>query len=284
LDVGEVWAYRARWQDPLVRVEVLRVGVKRPPRLLVRFLDPEFEGREDWVSPARLKVLWTGVEAFRFAEQRWDAVAAESETAADSVEHQAVIWVVNELLPQGCYDSRDLHRCAVLRVRDAAAFTGATGSPATDVAVAPGYVDDDGSVVGSWSTLLRVAQRLAEQHADTVLEALRREDEEAEWEAIHGKFYPGRNGGMQIDPEICAELDSTIYGPARALVRQWCGAAPRQRMDELIALRAEVLRLGGLVDEAITELRQAGRGPQADDLERQLGVPVAQLRKARKSQ
>ncbi|GAB3852733.1 hypothetical protein ACFPIJ_48255 [Dactylosporangium cerinum] len=279
MDVGEIWAYRARSQDPLVRVEVLRVGVKRPPRLLVRFLDAEFEGREDWVSPARLKVTWDGVEAFRFAEQRWDAVAAVSEAAVDSVEHQAVMWVVNELLPQGCYDSRDLHRCAVLRVRDAAAFTGATGSEATDVAVAPGYVDDDGSVVASWNTLLAVSQRLAEQHADRVLEVLRREDEQAEHEAIHGRFYPGRNGGMHIEPETCAELDTTIYRPARDVVRQWCGAGPRQRMDELIALRAEVLRLGGLVDEAITELRQAGRGRQADDLERRLGVPVAQLRK-----
>lgn len=113
----------------------------------MRFLDAEFEGREDWVSPARLKVLWAHVDAFRLAEQRRDAVAAASQSAVDSVEHNAVIWAVNELQPQACYDSRDLHRSAVLRVRDPAAFAGAAGLDATDLAVPPGYVDDDGSVV-----------------------------------------------------------------------------------------------------------------------------------------
>jgi hypothetical protein len=42
--VGEAWAYRARNHDPLVRVVVVRFGVKTPRRVLVRFVDDEFEG------------------------------------------------------------------------------------------------------------------------------------------------------------------------------------------------------------------------------------------------
>jgi hypothetical protein len=57
--IGEAWGYRARGREPLVPVEVRRMGTKRPLRVLVvRFLDDEFEGREDWVSPSRLKMRW----------------------------------------------------------------------------------------------------------------------------------------------------------------------------------------------------------------------------------
>jgi hypothetical protein len=61
---GEAWAYRARQADPLGEVVVMKIGSRRPIRVLVRFVDPSFEGLEDWVPPARLKVLWTDVEAF----------------------------------------------------------------------------------------------------------------------------------------------------------------------------------------------------------------------------
>ena len=55
--IGESWAYRARSIDQLVEVEVLRIGTSKPARVLVRFVADEFEGRRDWVPPARLKVL-----------------------------------------------------------------------------------------------------------------------------------------------------------------------------------------------------------------------------------
>jgi len=61
---GELWAYRARGQDPLVQVAVVRLGVKTPQRVLVRFVDEEFEGQQDWVPPARLKVPWSGVDEY----------------------------------------------------------------------------------------------------------------------------------------------------------------------------------------------------------------------------
>ncbi|GAA2341117.1 hypothetical protein [Dactylosporangium salmoneum] len=284
MEVGEEWAYRARGNEPLVRVVVIRLGRQRPPRVLVRFLDAELKGREEWVSPARLKVPWAGVAAFRRAEQAWDAVAGASEQAVDSVEHRAAIWVVSDILPQGCCGSRELYRWGVLRVRDRAGFADAAGCDAADLVVPPGYVDADGSVVLPWSALLALAQQLVERDAARILEVLRREDGQAEHDAIHGRFYPSRKGGTHIDPEICADLEATTYGPARTTVRRWCGAGPRERQDELLALRAEVLRLGDLLEEAITALRQAGQPGQAQELERRLGVPVAHLRERRAPQ
>jgi hypothetical protein len=75
-EVGESWAYRARAADPLVEVVVLRHGTQRPPRTLVRFGDDEFEGRQEWVSPAKLKGLWSQVDELREREARWDRILA----------------------------------------------------------------------------------------------------------------------------------------------------------------------------------------------------------------
>ncbi|MCW2659268.1 MAG: hypothetical protein JWP83_420 [Mycobacterium sp.] len=72
--VGESWAYRARPIDDVVEVEVLKLGTQRPPRLLVRFVDERFEGRQEWVSPARLKVRWAAVDGFREHEARWNRI------------------------------------------------------------------------------------------------------------------------------------------------------------------------------------------------------------------
>lgn len=61
LEVGERWAYRARGVDPLVEVEVLKLGTNRPARVRVRFVDETFEGREDWVTgSAQSAVGWRG--------------------------------------------------------------------------------------------------------------------------------------------------------------------------------------------------------------------------------
>ena len=65
MEPGKSRAYRARQVDP-------RVGAQKPARVLVRFVDDEFEGREDWVPPARLKVPWSEVEEYRAREERWN--------------------------------------------------------------------------------------------------------------------------------------------------------------------------------------------------------------------
>lgn len=53
---GERWTYRARRIDDLVEVEVIKIGTQKPARVQVRFVDERFEGRQEWVPPARLNV------------------------------------------------------------------------------------------------------------------------------------------------------------------------------------------------------------------------------------
>ncbi|WP_344612434.1 hypothetical protein [Dactylosporangium salmoneum] len=259
-----------------------RVGTKRPARVLVRFLDAELEGREEWVPPGRLQVRWDQVDGWLFDQQRWDAVCAAGTAALDTVELGAADWVLEMLLPKDCLDVMDTSRHGVLRVTDPAAFAAAIGIDPVELAVAPGYIMDSGTVIVPWPGLLTAAQKLAERHADRLLDDLHRKDEQAELEAVRGRFYPGRDGGQYISAAACADANATVFKPRNDMIRQWCGAAPRECFDELVALRAEVLRLGDLVAEAVTELRRAGKVRQANDLERRLGVPVEQLTRARR--
>jgi hypothetical protein len=96
---GEVWAYRARGQDPLIQVAVVRLGVKKPQRVLVRFVDDEFEGRQDWVPPARLKVPWSGVEEYAAKEWRWNDVLRPAADVSQT-EELAASSVFDLLIPE----------------------------------------------------------------------------------------------------------------------------------------------------------------------------------------
>ena len=72
---AERWAYRARRLDDLVEVEVVKTGTQRPARVQVRFVEERFEGRQEWVPPARLKVRWSSVGEFLHREALWDRIA-----------------------------------------------------------------------------------------------------------------------------------------------------------------------------------------------------------------
>jgi hypothetical protein len=54
-----------------------------------------------------------------------------------------------------------------------------------------------------------------------------------------------------------------------------------ERHDELLARRAEILRVGQVAERAIGELAAAGHDRVAKELERDLGVPVEELRASR---
>jgi hypothetical protein len=94
--VDEAWAHRAHHQDPLVHVVTVRLGVKKPRRVLVRFVDDAFEGLQEWVPPTRLKVPWSSVDEFVATERRWETVMALS-PEYDSPEETAA-GVVFDLL------------------------------------------------------------------------------------------------------------------------------------------------------------------------------------------
>jgi hypothetical protein len=59
------------------------------------------------------------------------------------------------------------------------------------------------------------------------------------------------------------------------VLREWCIGEAVERYDELRALRAEVERLGELVQRAVGELRRCRAHATAATIERELGVPLS---------
>jgi hypothetical protein len=273
---GEAWAYRARQADPLVQVAVMKIGSRRPIRVLVRFVDPSFEGLEDWVPPARLKVLWTDVEAFEAKERRWEAVTAACGEGDEQQEAAAGV-VFDRLIPEHMATIWDHHANGVVAIDDVVGLAGRLGLDLVELRDPLSFVED-GHLISPWSVTRRIAMRAAELTPDPILQYVEREEADARREATYGKVYRQRGGPLHISSEICVETDEKYGRPIRDVLRHWCGVEAADRWDELRELRVEVLRLGELVQAAVDELRRQGARREADDIEQRLGVPVDVLR------
>lgn len=273
---GTTWAYRARSKDPLVEVLVVKHGTKRPARVLVRFIDPSFEGREDWVPPARLKAPWADVEAFRAEEARWDAVLSLSPDG-DTTETDAAQRVFDLLVPEDVGELR--WRDHYLAVRDMQQLASIAGMPVEKL-TSHGDVFDDSEkgFIVPWPVALIAAQSLAQRQTDAVADAVDRDEREFQQEAIHGHHYGGRSGEWDVPPERVVADDDEYGKPVRELLRAWCGAEAVSRLDELRALRVEIKRVGEIAEQAIRSLRDHGFPDEAEDLMNTLGQTVGSLR------
>jgi hypothetical protein len=281
-ELGELWGYRARSRDELACVKVLKVGTKRPPRIKIRFVDDQYEGREDWVPPTRLKVRWEDRARFFAAEQRWHAVEDASAQAVDTIEAKTCSLVFDHLKAINYIDWRSADRSAVLWTEDLDAFEAETGLKREDLLSYPAAFSEDGQIVAPWPALKVAAQALARVNAEQLLDLADQEDRDRPRRAIYGQHYPSRSGGVYIDPEICIETDRE-YAPQWEMLRTWCGAEIQERRNELAELRGEVARLSGLLEGAITELDKAGSQRAARRLEAELGVPLNLIRASRKT-
>jgi len=153
----------------------------------VRFLDDEFEGREDWVPPARLKVLWAESERWLAREGRWIAVRDASATARETIEHRAAQLVIGHVEALTFLDSQDMYRDAVLTVDDQDAFRAHVGfDPADLLEEEAAFVDENGSIVAPSSGLVRAVERAAVLHADVLLQEFDRERLRWEERAMYG--------------------------------------------------------------------------------------------------
>jgi hypothetical protein len=273
---SEAWAYRARQADPLVEVVVKKIGSRRPIRALVRFVDPSFEGLEDWVPPARLKVPWADVEAFEAKERRWAAILA---TFGDDDERDADAAgiVFDRLIPEEVARVWDYHADGVVAIDDVAALAELLGLNPVELHDPLSFVED-GHLIVPWPVTRRIAMQAAGLTPDPVMQYVEHEEADARHEATYGRVYRQRGGPTHIEPEICISIDEEHGAPVRGLLRSWCGAEAVDRWDELRELRLEVLRLGELVQAAAEELRRHDARREADDIVQRLGIPVETLR------
>ena len=282
MEIGEVWAYRARSIDDLVEVQALRIGSAKPARVLVRFEADEFEGREEWVPPARLKVLWTGVEEFRVQERRW-AQVSELSPPRDSAEHYASSIVFEALIDDQIATLGYGHDDGVVIVHDLDALTAFLDVDPEELLDSPVAFQTAAGLVVPWPTTEMIARRAATRDPNPILRQVEADEATFQRRAIFGETYPATRGYPEwhIDAKDCAEREDEPYNrPCWNLLREWCGSAAVDRRDELLALREEVARLARVIVDAAGTLRRKGFADDATRIERDLGVPVADVRRA----
>lgn len=279
MDVDSRWGYRARAVDPLVEVRVVKTGTQRPTRVLVEFIEASFEGKQEWVPPARLKVEWACVEEFSAREQRWRAVAVDSPGRWDTPVLRAASTIF-EILIDEKLASEECREGGVCRIHNRVALADYLKVDVKDLVSSEVAFEEDGDLIVPWQTTLFIASRAAQTHQDAVADYLDREERRARHEAIHGHHLASTRGsGMYVTPERSQEFDAEYYRPLRDVLRGWIGTEAPDRVEELHALRAEVARLGALVEQAVAALRARGHAKDARVIESALGTPVDQLRK-----
>jgi hypothetical protein len=280
LRVGGEWAYRQHRDDPIVRVRVLRIGKERPLRAKVRFLDDQFEGREDWVPRMRLKARWEELDLWQAREERWEAVRHAAAAAYSSPEYRATDYVLSSVADLGVEIGCG-RNATVLTIRDPNALVDFLGLTTEECRSDPlAFVDDDGALVAPWATAERVARRVAPLRAKQLLGGIERREAEARWRALHGYYELGGGKACYRTPEDCAELDEQ-WQAGHDLVRVWCGVEAVNRHDEVQGLRDEVLRLSEILERAIRELAWAGKASVAAKISRQLGFSLETARASR---
>jgi hypothetical protein len=220
---GELWAYRARGQDPVVQVAVVRLGVKKPQRILVRFVDDEFEGRQDWVPPARLKVPWSGVEEYVARERRWDEVLRPSFDVTGT-EELAASTVFDLLIPEDLAELGWNATRGTIKIHDVSGLANLL-----DVVPAslrePISFEEDRDLISPWTVAVAVARRAAEREPHKVLGDVEKEEADKRREAIYGHWLGRRRRDEDwVPPEVCQRVDAEHGQPIRAMLRDWCGA------------------------------------------------------------
>ncbi|MFI0734988.1 PE-PGRS family protein [Streptomyces sp. NPDC021225] len=274
MEIGEHWAYRARPKDlgsAVRQVEIVRVGGPgRSGWIHVRFLEGDDAGLQEWVSPGSLVAPWSDVDKFRADDAAESTLAEASRHVRGSTDFEAARLILGFVRPKSRLRlRRGVADAGVLELSRLDETASLIGMDAVELRSDPMvYENRAGTCLAGWPVTERIARQVAGRLADEILPEVDRKQQDIEQERAQSSWYSYR---ARDDRKLDAE--AAVLRTARA----WCGEDKADRYDELVALRAEVVRLGQLVEKAVKALRDRGHGVIASTIERDLGVYIASL-------
>ena len=271
MEIGEHWAYRARPNElggAVCQVEVVRVGgPDRSGRIHVRFLGGDDAGLREWVSPGRLVAPWVDVDTFRADDAAELTLAEASRDVRGSTEFEAARMILGFVRPKNRLRLRrtaaDAWVLELGRLDETAPLIGMDAAELRCDAMV--YENRHGMCLAGWPVTERIARQVADRLADEILPEVHRKQQDIQRDRVQPAWSSySRRDERKLDAE----------GAVLRTVREWCGVDEADRYDELVAVRAEVMRLGELVEKAIKALRDRGHDVIASAIERDLGVHV----------
>jgi hypothetical protein len=237
VSIGERWAYRASQKDAPVEVEVLRLSHAPPARVDVRFIR---DGGEHSVPPHRLKCLWGDRKNFLAYEARWRRLASEPA----EVERGAVHAVFRKFLAPVAQINDGKARRGTVSIFDFDLLDVFVGGGLEVLAEGVSSIEDDQGLHFAWPVAIAIAERFCQRKPQLVMAYVHEEE------------------GMGRSSALVSERDAVFYEdytrPMCELLRKWCGLSSAQAADELLSLRAEVLRLRAALTTAARRLDASG--------------------------
>ncbi|GGK81793.1 hypothetical protein Sme01_62800 [Sphaerisporangium melleum] len=274
MDVGEVWAFRDQPKavgEQVYRVEVVRNGGPRKRGdLHVRFLDGEEAGLQEWVARGQLLAQWTDVEALLDDDRRWASVFECSREVRGSAEFEAAKLVIGHVRPKNRIRLRHaVADAGVMEIADLDDVTSWLDLDPKELRRQPlAFEDRFGTFVTAWPTTRQIARRVAEVLGSDILKKMIAQEEAMKTDRRGQRWYRDEKTDRELE-----RLESIV-----GVLHEWCGSDDIDRYDELKALRAEVERLGELVQRATRELRQRKCHTIAATIESDLGIHATDFR------
>ncbi len=274
MEIGENWAYRAQPKmlgGVVRRVEIIRVGgPRRSSQVHVRFLEGEDASLQNWVAPASLVALWDDVAVFRADDAAELALTEASRAVRKTTEFETARMILGFVRPKSQMRLRiTVADAGVLELTALDATADRLGLDAAELRADPMLRENrTGLFLAGWPVTERIARRAAEVLAEEILPEVERRQEALDQERAQPSW---QSWNRRDDRKLEAE-DAILR-----TVREWCGQERVERFDELLALRAEVERLGTVIERAVKALRDRGHGVIASTIERDLGVRVSSL-------
>ncbi len=274
MEIGEHWAYRARPKDlgsAVRQVEVVRVGGPgRSGWIHVRFLEGDAAGLQEWVGSGSLVAPWADADTFRADDAAELTLVEASRHVRGSTEFEAARMILGFVRPKNRLRLRrtvaDAGVLELSRLDETASLIGMDASELRGDTMV--FENRYGMCLAGWPVTERIARHVAGRLADEILPEADRKQRDIEQERAQPSWYSySRRDERKLDAEAAV----------LRTVRSWCGQDKADRYDELVALRAEVIRLGELVEKAVKALRDRGHGVIASTIERDLGVHISSL-------
>ncbi len=139
------------------------------------------------------------------------------------------------------------------------------------------YVERSGWYKAPFRTAVGVAMHCCQQFPREILGNTKRDENGLRRELVRGNLDVRESRWIDgARHREYAEERLRELGPVHALVREWCGQVASEEFDQVLALREEVDRLRGLVQETAWWLKNNGHPVKAGLLRRELGrIPEA---------
>ena len=256
MKIGEVWAHRARQHDPLARVRIETIGVKRPLRVKVKFLDDEQEGRSEWIPPSQLKSVWQARERYLHSEEAWTGLTAPFKGhLAD--EDDASQWIFDGFIDPAVVERLGGKKAGVIEVRDWTNLRALTGLTVDEMGAGVKLEGHLGRLL-AWPAAVTVAKAYLEQHATQVLGGVARVVEEAHRNGSSGYFVKGTHG--EPDRYIGPTTRNYVlegFAPIETTLREWAGLEKTREVDEIRELRNALAETAAMMNQTVRQLLEA---------------------------